>query len=242
MQILHEDNHIIVVIKPFNVPTMSDSSKDPDMLSQVREYLRVKYSKPGNVYTGLVHRLDRPTGGVMVFAKTSKAAARLSEAIREDKFDKRYFAVLCSVPRERAAVLKNYLLKDETTNTVSVVPQSQEGAKYAELSYKVVDTASDLCLADIDLETGRSHQIRVQFKNIKCPIFGDVRYGGDKLVKGHNLALWSYQLRFEHPTTKTIMVFRAAPPFSDAPWSAFPKMESDFENLLNVEDAVRLST
>ena len=239
LEILHEDNHIIVAVKPQNIPVMADASGDGDMLGMVKDYLKVKYNKPGNVYAGLVHRLDRPTGGVMVFAKTSKAAARLSEAIRGgeengdfDTFDKRYYAVVVGAPREKNGTLINYLWKDEKTNNVSIVPQTTGGAKYAELRYSVIEAVGPLSLTECVLVTGRSHQIRVQLKSIGCPVFGDIRYGGDSLAGGHNLALWSYSLSFRHPVTKTMMVFRSLPPVTETPWKNFKMLEPHFNQLI----------
>jgi len=241
LQILHEDNHIIVVVKPQNMPTQRDKSEDVDLLTEVKEYIREKYAKTGNVYVGLVHRLDRPTGGVMVFAKTSKAAERLSKAIREGEMEKRYYAVTVGSPKEAADTLTDYLVKDPSTNTVRVCNRTEPGAKEAILSYHVLARAPQVTLLDVKLATGRSHQIRVQLKNIGTPIFGDMRYGGDVLAKGHNLALWAYELRFVHPTTKTIMTFRASPPVDAVPWSSFKNLDALFCNVTANDDAVRIA-
>lgn len=221
LTVLYEDNHVIVVLKPQNVPTQADSTGDKDLLTMLKEYLKVTHEKSGEAFCGLVHRLDRPTGGVMVFAKTSKAASRLAEQMKEGNFEKRYLAVVVGTPRDRQARLTDYLLKDEKNNTVTVVPAPIEGAKRAELIYKVLETSPKLSLVDIKLLTGRSHQARVQLQHIGTPIFGDARYGGDKLAKGHNLALWAYELRFYHPTTKMPMVFVAYPPMEKTPWKFF---------------------
>ena len=218
--ILYEDNHIIVVLKPQNIPCCEDSSKDPDLLSAVREYIRVTYNKQGNVYVGLVHRLDRPTGGVMVFAKSSKAAARLSEQLKEGDFEKKYFAVLVGAPREKKAVLTDYLKKNAVNNMVYVCGPTVEGAKIAKLDYKIIEEKGDLSLADIRLHTGRSHQIRVQMSHMGTPVYGDMRYGGEKAKKGH-LSLWAYTLSFTHPVLKERMVFKVQPPKEEAPWSMF---------------------
>ena len=221
LTILYEDNHLIVVLKPQNVPSQGDSTGDKDLLSMVKDYIKETYDKKGEAFAGLVHRLDRPTGGVMVFAKTSKAAARLSEQIKDGSFEKRYLSVVVGTPRDRQARLSDYLFKDEKNNTVKVVPAAIEGAKRAELVYKVLETTPKLTLVDIKLLTGRSHQARVQMQHIGTPIFGDVRYGGDTLAKGHNLALWAYELRFYHPVTKLPMVFVAYPPLDKTPWKFF---------------------
>ena len=221
LDIAYEDNHIIVVVKPQNIPTQEDESKDKDLLTMVKEYIKVKENKPGNVYVGLVHRLDRPTGGVMIFAKTSKAASRLAEQIKNGEFQKTYLAVVNGKPREKRAKLVNFLLKNARTNTVQVVPELTSNAKRAELEYEIIEDKEKVSLLKINLHTGRSHQIRVQMKNIGCPVYGDVKYGGDILAKGHNLALWAYELKFVHPTTKENMTFKVYPPETLVPWKVF---------------------
>lgn len=218
--ILHEDNHIIVVLKPQNVPSCEDESKDKDMLTIIKEYIREKYNKTGNVYLGLVHRLDRPTGGVMVFAKSSKAASRLSEQLKFGDFEKRYYAVLCGVPKEEKATLTHYMKKNAVNNMVYVCPPTVVGAKYAELDYTLLDKKDNLSLVDVRLHTGRSHQIRVQMNAIGTPVYGDMRYGGEKAKKGY-LALWAYYLSFTHPVSKEKMVFRIQPPKDVNPWTNF---------------------
>ncbi len=218
--ILHEDNHIIVVLKPQNVPSCEDESKDKDMLTIIKEYIKTTYNKQGNVYLGLVHRLDRPTGGVMVFAKSSKAAARLSEQLKSGDFEKRYFAVLVGTPKEEKATLTHYMKKNTVNNMVYVCPPTVQGAKFAELEYSVVENHDGLSLADVRLHTGRSHQIRVQMSAIGNPLYGDMRYGGEKAKKGH-LALWAYYLSFTHPVSKERMVFRVQPPKDVTPWQIF---------------------
>lgn len=218
--ILHEDNQIIVVLKPQNVPCCPDESGDDNLLDCVKRYLKEKYDKKGNVFLGLVHRLDRPTGGVMVFAKTDKAASRLSEGMRTGLFEKKYFAVLAAVPNKKQATLENYLRKNSVTNTVYVCTQTEDNAKFASLDYNVLDEKGSLALADINLHTGRTHQIRVQMASINCPVYGDMRYGGANAVKGR-LALWAYYLSFVHPVTRERMKFYAAPPVESSPWSYF---------------------
>lgn len=220
LNILYEDNHVIVVLKPRNVPSCEDTSKDEDLLSAVKNYIKVTYNKPGNVYVGLVHRLDRPTGGIMVFAKSSKAAARLSEQIVEGDFDKRYYAVTVGVPKEETARLTHYVKKNSVNNMVYVCPQTEVGAKRAELVYKTLEAKDGLALVDVRLGTGRSHQIRVQMNAIGCPLYGDMRYGGEKAKKGY-LALWAYYLSFYHPVSKEKLVFRAEPPKDEKPWASF---------------------
>lgn len=218
--ILYEDNHIIVVMKPQNVACCPDESGDDNLFDCVKRYIKNTYSKPGNVFLGLVHRLDRPTGGVMVYAKTSKAAARLSEQMRTGGFEKLYFAVLCGSPSKPRATLENYLRKNSLNNMVYVCTQTEEGAKFASLEYNVLDTKGGLTLAEIKLHTGRTHQIRVQTAAINAPVYGDMRYGGAAAVKG-KLALWAYSLSFPHPTTGERLKFIAEPPLAERPWKLF---------------------
>lgn len=218
--ILYEDNHVIVVLKPQMVACCPDESGDYNLLDCIKDYIKTTYNKPGNVFLGLVHRLDRPTGGVMVFAKTSKAAARLSEQMKNGGFEKKYFAVLCGAPSKKKSVLENYLRKNSINNTVYVCTQTEEGAKFASLEYEIKEEKAGLSLAKITLHTGRTHQIRVQTSAINCPVYGDMRYGGEKAVKG-KLALWAYSLRFKHPTTGESMKFLIEPPKDDMPWKLF---------------------
>ena len=218
--ILHEDNSVLVVVKPQNIPSQADSSGDLDLLTLLKQYIKDKYGKPGNVYLGLVHRLDRPTGGVMVFAKNSKSAERLSKQIVEGQMSKNYLTTVLGAPKEKKGVLVNYLKKNALTNTVYVATVGDHNAKRAELSYELLETQRDVSLVKVQLGTGRSHQIRVQFSAIGCPVFGDVRYGGDVLAKGSNLALWAYRLEFSHPISQERMVFVAYPPEIE-PWTRF---------------------
>ena len=224
LNVIYEDNSIIVVCKPCNMPVAPDASGDADLLSQVKQYIKEKYNKPGEVYIGLVHRLDRPAGGIVVFARNSKSAARLSEQVRSHDMKRTYYAVVRSCPREPEGQLTNYLLKNQQTNTVSVVPKATEGAKMAVLDYKVLQTVSNgdrsLSLVRIQLQTGRAHQIRVQMAHIGCPLWGDQRYGFGVNKKGQQLALWAVGLTLTHPIAKDKRVFLCYPQ-TDTPWSLF---------------------
>ena len=210
LKVIYEDNHVIVVVKQAGIPSQADKSGDIDMLSLVKEYIKEKYNKPGNVYLGLVHRLDRMTSGLMVFAKTSKAASRLSNSIREGDFKKEYLAVVTG-KLESKGVLQNYLFKDERTNTSKVVEDTKKNAKLAKLEYNVightVQNSKEYTYVRIKLYTGRHHQIRVQFSHIGHPLYGDVKYGG---VKG-DLALVACSLKFIHPTKDDVMEFEYMP-------------------------------
>lgn len=219
MKVIYEDNHIIVVEKPFNIPTQEDESGDMDMLRMVKEYVRVKYNKPGEAYIGLVHRLDRVAGGLIVFARTSKAASRLSEQIRNRSFEKEYTAVVEGNLKSDASSLTDYLVKDTKTNTVTIGKKNQDGAKEAKLNYLLLERQDNLNLISVDLLTGRPHQIRVQFSSRNHPLWGDGKYGSSyKSKKG--IALWSSKITLEHPTTKASMTFELDPPDQE-PWNRF---------------------
>lgn len=225
LQILYEDNHCIVVDKPNNLPVQADSSGDADLLSMVKEYVKEKYNKPGTAYIGLVHRLDRPAGGLVVLARTSKAAARLSAQVRSKELGRQYLLVVRGEPKMRAGEIKNYLLKDTAANMVRIVPAATEGAKEAVLNYRLLQTVhhpseGKLSLIEASLQTGRSHQIRVQMAGLGCPLYGDQKYGPDLNKKGQQLALHAAKLSFIHPTLKDKRTFISYPP-QKAPWTYF---------------------
>ena len=201
INVIYEDNHIIVVEKKPNIPVQEDSSKDLDMLTMIKDYLKEKYNKPGNVYLGLVHRLDRPVGGIMVFAKTSKAASRLSEEIRNKEFKKTYYAVVMG-KLESTGTFKDKLLKDTKTNIVKVDPKGKESI----LNYEVISYKDNMSLVKIDLVTGRSHQIRVQFSSRNHPLYGDQKYNKNSHV-GEQLALFAKKLEFYHPISNDLLCF-----------------------------------
>jgi len=205
MEILYEDNHIIVVNKPVNMPVCEDESQDKDLLNEIKDYLKEKYNKPGNVYCGLIHRLDRPVGGVMVFAKTSKAASRLSDSLRQNQFHKTYLAVVDGISKKRDH-LEDFLLKDPKTNMVKV----DKNGKKAILDYELIDTNETNSLLIVDLQTGRSHQIRVQLSHSQLPIYGDQRYN-KKAKVGQQIALFAYKLSFPHPISKEMLTFCVKP-------------------------------
>ena len=217
LKILYEDNHIIVVVKPAGIPVQQDKTSDLDMLTIIKAYLKEKYNKPGNVYLGLVHRLDRMVGGVMVFAKTSKAASRISEYIRQKNVKKRYLAIVNGKMdvTGKTVELKDYLVKNERLNMSRVVDKSVKGSKESILEYKVIKNFKynnkEYSLVDIDLHTGRHHQIRVQFANISHPLYGDIKYGNKINKVGQNLALFSYYLSFFHPTKDEYLEFKFLP-------------------------------
>lgn len=227
-KIVYEDNHIIVVIKPHNISVQEDDSKDLDMLTLIKNFIKERDNKTGNVFLGLVHRLDRPTGGVMVFAKTSKAASRLSKQLKEKQLKKKYLCVVNGKPQLAKNRLVTYLKKDEKTNTVKIAPKFEEGAKEAVLEYEIISSKGKYSLIEVNLITGRSHQIRVQMSGqLNTPIFGDFKYGDKE--HGGQLALWAYNLNFIHPTTKENMKFSVMPDFNN---SAFEYFNDEIEKMI----------
>ena len=215
LEVVYEDNHLIVAIKPAGILSQEDQTKDADMLTLLKYYIKDKYNKPGNVYLGLVHRLDRMTGGVMVFAKTSKAAKRLNEQIVKKDFSKRYYAIVDGII-ETGNTLKNYLIKDEK-EVRSYIGNSNNG-KLAILDYNVIKILNNKTLLDINLITGRHHQIRVQFSHLKHPLVGDVLYGGSHYSQ---LMLYAYEISFKHPITNDRLTFSKIP--TSRLWDQFLK-------------------
>ena len=201
IKVLYEDNHLIAVLKPINVPTQKDSSNDIDMVSLVKDYLKKKYNKPGNVYLGLLHRLDRPVSGVLLFAKTSKAAERMTKEIKNHNVRKTYYAVVEGKVDKKGTFIDK-LLKDEKTNFVRVSDKGKE----AKLEYELICYKNNYSLVKINLITGRSHQIRVQFSSRNHPLYGDQKY--NKNTKKDNIALFAGELSFIHPVTKEVMDFK----------------------------------
>ena len=207
LKVLFEDNHIIVVEKPVNVPSQGDKTGDIDMLTIIKKYIKEKYNKPGDVYLGLVHRLDRPTGGVMVFARTSKSASRLSEQVRDKKMHKKYLCIVDGKMESQTGSMRDFLLKNEKNNISKVVKEGTKNAKEAVLDYEVVkyNDQINMSVVKVDLHTGRHHQIRVQFASRGHSLSGDQKYG--TRGRGKQLALWAYSLSFIHPTTKEELTF-----------------------------------
>ena len=211
LKVLYEDNHIIVVVKPVNIPSQGDKTGDIDMLTIIKKYLIKKYNKKGDAYLGLIHRLDRPVGGVMVFAKTSKAASRLSEQVRNKEFSKRYLVIVDGKLKENKGVFEDYLVKNERTNLSRVADEKIKNAKKASLDYEVIkyNEETNLSLVKVNLHTGRHHQIRVQFASRGHSIYGDQKYG--TRGRGKQICLYAYSLTIKHPITKEEMTFENVP-------------------------------
>lgn len=218
--VLFEDNHLLVVNKPAGLLSMGDETQDPTIVDLASDYLKVKYNKPGNVFVGVVHRLDRPVSGVLVLARTSKAASRLSDQFRRNVVQKTYTAIVEGRPTPSENTLTNFLIKDHRTNTVSVVDASA-GGKESILSYQVVSgssqghpgpvASSGSSVVAVYPKTGRSHQIRVQLAHAGHPIVGDTRYGSVAKTGGR-IMLHATQIQLTHPTQKTLMSFEAPLP------------------------------
>ena len=209
LKILYEDNHILVTVKKPGILSQAGSLDMPDMLTIIKNYIKEKYDKPGNVYLGLIHRLDLNVGGVMVFAKTSKAAKRLNEQMREQLFSKQYFAIVQGkmLLDNKIHVLENFIKKDEI-NKIALITKSSND-QFSRLTYQVLESVKvdhqDLSLLDVRLETGRFHQIRAQLSHIGNPLYGDNKYGPK--TKGYELGLYAYQLSFIHPVSKEELTF-----------------------------------
>ncbi len=203
INIIYEDNHLLVVEKPVGIPVQEDKSKDIDMIRLLKDYRIKNENKSGDAYIGLVHRLDRPVGGIMVFAKTSKAASRLSEEIRNNTFHKTYLAVIKGTLKNKENTLNDYLIKNEKENKSYVT--SKDKGKASSLKYKVISEKDNLSLVEINLITGRSHQIRVQFSSRNHPLVGDSKYGNNP--NNIDIALFAQSITLVHPTTKETLTF-----------------------------------
>ena len=212
LNVLYEDNHLIVVEKKPNVLSQSDITGDLDLLTMVKSYVKEKYNKPGNVYIGLVHRLDRPVGGVMVFARTSKAAKRLNEQIKNHEFNKTYVAVLDGILKKEKDELVNYLYKDSKTGKSKIVDKDFTGGKLSKLNYEVLGYYDDKTIVKINLITGRHHQIRLQFKYLGYPLYGDQLYGNKN---NEQIKLYAYKLEFNHPVSKEKLTFKLLPKWKE---------------------------
>jgi len=219
LQIIFEDNHLIIVNKRVGDIVQGDKTKDKPLNEVVKEYIGQKYNKPGNVYLGVVHRLDRPTSGIIIFAKTSKALSRLNKMLRDKEIKKTYIAITKNKPPKTKDTLIHYLRKNPKNNKAIVFNKDTENTKKAILHYKVIQELDNYFTLEIDLETGRHHQIRSQLSSIKCPIKGDLKYGADRSNKNGGIHLHAYKINFTHPVRKTIINLSAPIP-KDTIWGA----------------------
>ncbi len=223
-QVIFEDNHVLVAVKPAGILSQADGSDAPDILNILKEYIKVKYEKPGNVYLGLLHRLDRNVEGIMVFAKTSKAASRISEQIRKHEVNKRYRAIVNGTFKNKEGRMSYWLLKDKKNNVTSVFKKDpgRGDAKLSSLAYKVTGEAKyngkKVSITDIDLETGRSHQIRAFMSHEGHPLLGDFKYN-DRTYKG-DICLQSYLIGFKHPISGEYKEY-TLPMKAEGPWEIF---------------------
>ena len=228
--ILFEDNHVVVAVKPPNLLTQGDDTGDANLLDQIKEYVKEKYNKPGEAYIGLVHRMDRPVGGLLCFARTSKAASRLSEQVRVHELNRQYVCIVEGDAPDQFTYV-DYLAKDVEKNMVTVVPayrKLETGAKEAILHGRTIARRDGLSLVAIQLETGRAHQIRVQMQHAGFPLWGDNRYGNGR--RGQQIALWGFRLSFAHPVSKEQMLFIAPTP-EEKPWLYFERELKGLESI-----------
>jgi len=214
LKVLYEDNHLIAVYKPAGVLVQGDSTGDICLMDEVKKYLKEKYNKPGQVFLGLLHRLDRPVSGVVLFAKTSKGASRLSDQIRGHKVKKIYQALVEGVLIDKQGTLINWLIKDEKINKVELFDFEKSGALYAELDYKVLKSDGKNSLLEINLKTGRPHQIRSQLEYIGHPIIGDLKYGAKYPNPDKSIYLCATSFTFKTATGEEIKTVAVRPPFS----------------------------
>lgn len=219
LQVLHEDNHLIIVNKRSGDIVQGDKTGDKPLSDVVKEYIKDKYNKPGAVYLGTVHRLDRPTSGVVIYARTSKALERLNKMLREKTIKKTYWAVIEKFPKKENATLINYLKKNPKNNKSTAYVKEIDGSKKAILHYQLLKKLDNYSLLEIDLETGRHHQIRVQLSNIGSIIKGDLKYGAKRSNKDGSINLHARRIEFTHPVSKDLIKITAPTP-KDAIWDA----------------------
>ena len=222
LEVLYEDNHLIAVNKPACIPVQPDPSGDTSLEDIVKQYIKEKYAKPGDVFLGVVHRIDRPVGGVVLLAKTSKALTRINEMFRGNDVRKTYWAIVKDCPVETQATLEHYIFRDTKKNVSRATDKEVKDSKKGILSYKLIASSDNYHLLEIDLKTGRHHQIRCQLAKIGCPIKGDLKYGAQRSNPDGSISLISRKMEFIHPVTK-VPVEITAPVPGDALWQSFEK-------------------
>ena len=223
IKVIYEDNHIIAINKNVGDIVQGDKTGDTPLSDLVKQYIKEKYEKPGDVYLGVVHRIDRPVSGVVLFARTSKAAARLSELFRDKHITKTYWAVVKDKPPHQSGTLVHYLLKNEKKNMSKAYAKEQNGALRSELEYKILFSGDNYTLLEVKPISGRHHQIRVQLSAIGCPIKGDLKYGAKRSNENGGIHLHARQVAFMHPTKEEKIIITADPP-DESLWNAFQKM------------------
>ncbi len=219
-RILYEDNHLLVINKLTSEIVQGDKTGDPSLLEAVKEYIRISRNKPGDAFAGLVHRIDRPVSGCVLFAKTSKALSRLTAMVKDRQIDKIYRAVVRNLPSQTEGKLEHYLVKNEKLNKSFVVSPSTPDAKMALLDYRLLEHGKTFHLLEVQIHTGRHHQIRAQLAAIGCPIAGDLKYGDTRSLANGSIGLHAYSLRFLHPVIKVEMLIKAPAP-DQMPWNIF---------------------
>lgn len=226
MEVLYEDNHLIIVNKTTAEIVQADKTGDTPLSDTIKQYLKEKYAKPGNVFLGVVHRIDRPVSGVVVFAKTSKALTRMNEMFRTHDLKKKYWAIVKETPPQPEMRLTHYLIRNEKQNKSYAYDQRTENAKESVLSFKLIARSDNYNLLEVDLETGRHHQIRCQLAKIGCPIKGDIKYGFARTNKDGGISLHARSIEFIHPVSM-LPINIVAPVPEDTLWKEFEKMKSE---------------
>ncbi|MBQ9285782.1 MAG: RNA pseudouridine synthase [Bacteroidaceae bacterium] len=224
MRVLYEDNHVIIVAKQAGEIVQGDKTGDRTLADDVKAYIKERYAKPGEVFLGIVHRLDRPVSGVVVFARTSKALTRLNEMFRDARVQKTYWALVQNPPKEQEATLTHYIVRNEKQNKSYAYATERPSSKKAVLDYKVIGHSDRYCLLEVHLHTGRHHQIRCQLAAIGCPIRGDLKYGAPRSNPDGSISLNAHSVRFEHPVSHNDIYVEAPVP-DEGPWRAFAATE-----------------
>ncbi|MGQ1891102.1 RluA family pseudouridine synthase [Thermophagus sp. OGC60D27] len=227
LEILYEDNHLIAVNKSNSDLVQGDESGDEPLNDKVKAYLKKKYNKPGDVFLGVVHRIDRPVSGVVLFAKTSKALSRMNKMFQEKEVKKVYWAIVKNLPPEEEGELRHYILKDSNKNKSYSLHKKRPGAKEGVLFYRLVSSSANYHLLEVDLKTGRHHQIRSQLAKIGSPIKGDLKYGFPRSNPNGGISLHSRRLEFVHPVKKEPVVIEAPVPGNETLWTAFENVVID---------------
>ncbi|MFO7999995.1 MAG: RluA family pseudouridine synthase [Marinilabilia sp.] len=221
LQILYEDNHLIAVNKTGSDLVQGDETGDEPLSEKVKTYIKQKYNKPGDVFLGVVHRLDRPVSGVVLFARTSKALSRMNKMFQDKEVRKIYWAVVKNLPEDEEGELRHYMLKDSNKNKSYAMPKKRPGSKEGVLVYRLISSTSNYHLLEVDLKTGRHHQIRSQLAKIGCPIKGDLKYGFPRSNPGGGISLHARRIEFVHPVKKEPVVIEAPVPLDDNLWKEF---------------------